>query len=154
VVAVIGVRRTMLGSSVLFALLGCAPLTFSEPSAIDFDTYRSVFVDVNPGEPDARLSEHLADELRESSGFERVTTDPNEAVDLLLTVELYVDVTITEDDDGTSVEYDGVGEFTARTPSGAVVDRGAEDDSSISYDETQEDVLDEIALHYLAPYRL
>jgi hypothetical protein len=136
------------------ALLGCAPLTFSQPGAIDFDRYRSVFVDVNPGELDPTPSEHLASELREISGFERVTTDPNESVDLLLTVEVYVDVTITENDDGTSVEYDGLGEFTARTPNGAVVDRGAEDDSSAGYEETQEDVLDEIALHYVAPYRL
>lgn len=130
---------------------GCAPLTFSEPGAIDFDRYRSVFVDVNPGDPDPTLAEHLAKELRDVSGFERVTTDPDEAVDLLLTVDVYVDITIDEDD---NVSYEGVGEFTARTPGGAIVDSGAEDDSSYSYEETEEDVLDEIALHYIAPYRL
>lgn len=140
--------------SMALGSFGCVPLTFSEPGAIDFERYRSVFVDVNPGELDPTPSEYLAQELREVSGFERVTTDPGEVVDLLLTVEVYVDIVVKEDEDGSSVEYDGIGEYTARTPGGSVVDSGAEDDSSISYEETQEDVLDEIALHYIAPYRL
>jgi hypothetical protein len=126
----------------LAAATGCAPLTFSEPAELDFTTYRSVRVAVNPSFTDpAYATEYLAEELRDGSGFERVTTAPGEPVDLVLSVQ----VAVSSDVDGDcEIEYEGEGQYVAATPLGVVVAHGSEDDASASATELVEDVLDEV----------
>lgn len=136
----------------LGALAGCAPLTFSEPEELDFSAYRSVRVAVIPSFTDpAYASEYLAHELRRDSGFERVTTEPSERVDLLLSVQVAV---ISEIDSDGEIQYRGEGNYVATSSLGAVVTHGSEDDQSASPGEVVEDVLDEVALHFIRPFRL
>jgi hypothetical protein len=146
-----GVKR-LVGLVVL--ALGCTPLTFSKEGEIDFDAYSTVYVSVDaPVLVDG--SEYLARELRESSGFERVTTDPGETVRLVLEVDVAVTQRSIANDDGTTdVKYDGDAHFRATTPDGTVVLEGDETDTSESEGEAAEDVLDEVALRFLAPYRI
>ncbi len=135
-------------------------MTFSKEEAIDFDRYRSVRVVVVAfaeaqlwGEAEA--AHYLAGELEETSGFARVTTDPNEATDVVLEVRLSLRTHVSVDDDGDeSVEYDGEASFTTFDGAGRRVDGGSVSDSSLTANETLRDTLDEVALHYLAPYRL
>ena len=132
---------------------GCLPLTFSHEGVIDFDVYSSVYV--RPiGGLSSTFHNYLVEELRRESGFERVTTDENEAVDLVLTVSVEVDRVWDDDDD--SYEYEVTASFVARTSAGAgvEVDSGRITDSSDFRDEAIEDALDEIALHYLRAYRI
>jgi hypothetical protein len=151
-VALMRTRRHALALAVFLSIPGCAPLTFSEPPRIDFERYRSVRVSVNPSFTDAAFAtNYFAKALRQGSGFSYVTTNPAERVDILLDVQ--VDVTTLVDNDG-QVSYEGNGSYRARTPTGALVDRGEEGDRSHSAEEVVEDVLDEVALHYLAPFRL
>jgi hypothetical protein len=151
-VALMSTFRHGLALAVLLWLPGCAPLTFSEPPRIDFERYRSVRVSVNPSFTDAAVATaYFAEALRQGSGFAYVTTNPAERVDLLLDVQ--VDVTTSFDNDG-QVSYEGNGSYRATTPTGTLVDRGKEGDQSRSAGEVVEDVLDEVALHYLAPFRL
>ena len=127
---------------------GCAPLTFSEPGAVDFERYPSVQVVVDApflGDPSA----YLAGALRESSGFYHVTSGA-EPTDLILTVQ----VSVTEDLLSDDLEYDAQATYRATTPRGSVVDEGAEDDTSSTPSEAAEDVLDEVSLRYIRPYRL
>jgi hypothetical protein len=136
----------------LGAVAGCAPLTFSEPARLDFSVYRSVRVAVVPSFTDsAYATDYLAHELRQDSGFERVTTDAAQRVDLALSVQ--VDVTSDVDVDG-EIQYRGQAEYIATSALGAVVSRGREEDHSASADEVVEDVLDEVALQFLRPFRL
>lgn len=142
----------------MFALLaassaGCAPLTFSEEAAIDFERYSSVTVAVatNVSSPDV-ASEYLAQELRELSGFESVTTAAGVTTALRLEVRITTSPVEVLDTDG---EYKGRAEYTARdTSTNTVVDSGSEEDTSDTAWEVEEDVLDEVALHFIAPFRL
>lgn len=134
-------------------LLGsCTPLTFSERAAVDYRRYRSALVEVNPsyGDP-GTATLYFADQLNGSSGFAEVTTDPTVRTDLVITVQIAV--TSTTDPDG-NIEYDATGDYVARASDGTIVDQGSEDDTSASPNEVVEDVLDQIALHYIAPFRL
>ena len=127
---------------------GCAPLTFSEPGAVDFERYPSVQVVVDApflGDPSA----YLAGALRASSGFYHVTSGV-EPTDLILTVQ----VSVTEDLLSDDLEYDAHASYRATTPRGSVVDEGTEDDTSSTPSEAAEDVLDEVSLRYIRPYRL
>lgn len=136
----------------LGAAMGCAPLTFSEPAELDFTTYRSVRVVVDPSFTDpAYATEYLAEELRNGSGFERVTTAAREPVDLVLSVQVAVSSDVDGDGD---IEYEGEAEYVAATPLGVVVAQGNEDDTSASAAEVVEDALDEVALHFIRPFRL
>jgi hypothetical protein len=129
---------------------GCAPLTFSEPGAVDFERYQSVQVVVDApflGDPSA----YLAGALRESSGFYHVTSGA-EPADLILTVQVSVTERIPSDDN--DLEYDAHATYRATTPAGSVVDEGTEDDTSSTPSEAAEDVLDEVSLRYIRPYRL
>jgi hypothetical protein len=144
------------GWALLAALLlptsGCAPMTFSHEAEIDFDAYPSVRVSV-VNEPE--LSEYLAGELRGTSGFSQVTTDPAEPVSLVLTVSVAVTENVTVSSDGEiDYDYDATGIFSAVTPGGEPVLEGTEDDNSESWAEAEEDVLDEVARRFLPPYRI
>lgn len=144
--------------SAVFALVaasssGCASLTFSEDAPIDFERYSSVSVAVatNVTGPDV-ASEYLAKGLRELSGFESVTTAAGAVTDLRLEVRITTSPVDDLDIDG---EANGRADYTARDAStNSVVDSGSEDDISDTAWEVQEDVLDEVALHFIAPFRL
>ena len=136
------------------ASAGCAPLTFSEPGAVDFARYETALI-VGDG------ADYLASELREISGFELVTTDPAREVDLVITVGVVVTEDTTCDcscDCEQSCDCDqsfhAVATYAATTPAGELVDRGSEEDTSGTWPEAQADALDEVALHYIRPYRL
>jgi hypothetical protein len=144
----------------LSSACGCAPLTFSEPGAIDFSRYRSVWI-TGDG------ADYLAAELATISGFESVTTEPSGHVDLVIDVSVVVEEERTCececdcDCDGDcsescacTSEFDATAAFVASTPAGQAVDIGTETDRSATELEAFEDVLDEVALHYIRAYRL
>lgn len=166
-------RALALASTVQCAALlalSCAPLTFSEPGAIDFERYRSVRVSVEaPDLGGGYAAQYLASRLAESSGFVEVTTNGAIDVDLLLMVDVRViappddspDVVITFGSDAVHVEgedgdpkYAATAAYIGQTPDGTVVDFGVEEDSSDTVLEAVQDVLDQVELHYIEPYRL
>lgn len=162
------------GLAALFGvwLGGCAPLTFSNSAAVDFEEYSSVYVSVSAPDVGAEYArEYLASRLRESSGFALVTTDPEAAVEL----GLHIDVRVTPPPDAPDViiaigggdetcvdisgesdsaDYDATAAYVATSADGAVIDFGVEEDSSYSTLEAVHDVLDQVDLHYMVPYRL
>ena len=134
--------------------LACAPLTFSDPGSIDFERYRSARVEGD-------WADYLADELTETSGFEWVTTDPEVDVDLVISVSIFVAPEVECECEGgcecnctCNTEYDATASYVATNPAGNLVDQGSENDTSWTAGEAAEDVLDQIALHYIRPYRL
>ena len=140
----------------LVPLWGCVPLTFSREAAIDFEAYPHVavqvslhgkqasYIDVNP-------TDYLASQLRAGSGFETVSEGTNAAADLTLDVH----VTVTFEG---SWQFLGAARFTAVNRSGTLIDESEIRDRTYfiweGSTEATEDVLDEVALHYLDPYRL
>jgi hypothetical protein len=149
----VSVKRAVL-MLVLWPAFACAPLTFSEPGALDFDRYRVARV-AGDG------ADYLARELAETSGFEAVTTDRSAQVDLVIDVAAYTEekTTCTCDCDcggdcACESDYAATASFVASTPAGVVVDRGSVNDASESELEAVQDVLDEVALHFIRPYRL
>lgn len=139
----------------LLSLAHCAPLTFSNEAAIDFDTYRSVRVEVSaPGDYAGYCETYLVDQLRSSSGFTSVTLDPSVPTDLVLRVDLAVSEDIDIDGEGNlDVDYTGAALYHATAPDGSLVDSGEKEDTSELELEVIEDLLDEIEYHYIAPYR-
>ena len=151
---------------------GCAPLTFSNSSAVDFEEYSSVYVAVDAPDVGGEYArEYLASRLRESSGFSLVTTDPEVEVDLAL----HIDVRVTAPPDAPDViiaissgeetsvdvsgesetaDYDATAAYVATSADGDVIDFGLEEDTSYSTLEAVHDVLDQVDLHYMKPYRL
>jgi hypothetical protein len=130
----------------------CAPLTFSEPPAVDFERYPSVRVEVVPSFTDPTYAtQYLADELARSSGFAYVTTSPAQLVELVLQVQVAVSSDL--DSDG-ELHYEAEAEYVASTPRGVLVAEGSEDDTSASPTEAVEDALDQVALRFIHPYRL
>jgi len=163
-----GQWQTLAGGCMVW-VASCAPLTFSNPGGLDFERYQSVYVSVDAPDLGGEYAEqYLASQLRENSGFARVTTDPAVPVDL--TLEIFVRVTappdtstliiafgdgdIHADSDDEDDDYDATAAYTATTEDGAVVDFGVQEDSSFSALEAVQDVLDEVDLRYLKPYRL
>ena len=133
---------------------GCAPLTFSNQGALNFELYRAVLVRDVDTEVGFDGAAYLAGELATYSGFSTVTTDPRARVDLVLTVDVRVRRTTTVDSDGfVDVSYESRATFRAIAADQREVDSGAVEDASESDVEAVQDVLDEIAHHYLAPYR-
>jgi hypothetical protein len=66
---------------------GCAPLTFSEEGAIDFERYSRVEVAVESNATtDGWATRYLVEELRASSGFAQVDAVPSPSADLFLDV--------------------------------------------------------------------
>lgn len=137
----------------LLLLTGCLPMTFAHEGVIDFERYRSVEVTVDGGTVDAE--EYFIAELRRESGFETVTPERRDPVDLLLVVSVVVVTEITTDAEGNEeIEHVATAAWEAVTPTGHLVDAGDVTDESGSAVEAVHDVLDEVALHYLRPYRL
>ncbi len=150
--------RGLFGLQLGFAALcvattSCYPLTLSNDGPIDFARYPAVYVAPVIGPDSGFARSYLVDELRESSGFSKVTTDAAQGAD----VELRVEIDINLDFDSSSDEdpdYEGKATFVLTTPDGEVVDRDAVQDSSSSEQEALEDTLDELVQHYLFPYRI
>jgi hypothetical protein len=142
-------QNILLVLSLALGAQACAPLTFSDAGEVDFEAHRSVYVDVRSGVDDPVSSDYLASELARSSGFEMVTTDPNSAA----SVDLFVDLALTSslEDDG-NIRYDGHASFELRSGE-AIVNHGHENNSGRSPNEAVEDVLDDVSLHFIAPYR-
>ena len=134
------------------AASGCAPLTFSEEGAIDFERYSRVAVAVESNATtDAWATQYLVDELREFSGFAEVAGGPSPSADLFLDVTVFVGTGVDDEGDPT---FPAVATFEARDVQGRLVDSGSESDDSASPVEAAQDVLDEVALRFIAPYRL
>lgn len=80
-----------------------------------------------------------------------MTIEPVQSVD----IEVSVEVTVTvQTKDNNDVEYKAQALYQAAAPDGVVVDLGNEDDTGGEPREVVEDVLDEVALHYIKPFRL
>ena len=139
------------------AATACTPLTFSNTAPIDFERYRSVYVEgAEGGGIDINLAglsprEYLIEGLREDSGFRRVERGPGD-VDVHLRVSLFIDLDrgFDREDD----EYTVTADFEIYTPDGTLVDRGSVYDEDEDLYEAVEDALDEVVHHYLPSYRL
>jgi hypothetical protein len=136
------------------AVSGCAPLTFSNPGAIDFERYRSVRVEPVVSPLGAYGTQYLVDELEAISGFETVESGRGTHADLVLEVVVRV-VERTEIDSAgyASVEYESRATFRARASTGEILDEGDFEDESGTAEEAVEDALDRVAHHFLRPYR-
>jgi hypothetical protein len=133
----------------------CAPLTYSETGAVDFETFRSVRVSVTTPIDSVGATYYMADELRDVSGFSLVTVDSTQAVDAVL--EVYVS-TLPEsemrEDGSLDSFYSSQATYRLTTPDDPDVDSGSTSDQSEYEWEAVEDALDQVALHYIRPYRL
>jgi hypothetical protein len=152
------------GLALLLALAGCAPLTFSNEPSVDFAAYPSVSVELGGPDGSRRQSEYLESELREHSGFQRVTSARADAStsSAHLLVELALDlmddgvfVLLSDDDQEPDISYSASVSYRLFARDGELLDSGVEDvedeDSSFS---AAESALDRVVLHYLRPYRL
>ncbi len=133
----------------------CAPLTISREAAIDFERYPDVVVVVASARSDEHTA-YLVDELAGTSGFELVTADDGRSTSARLEVTVVVTERVDVDSDGdVDTSYDGEARYRLiDAQTGELVDSGEVDDTSQSYFEAFEDVLDEIALHYFRPFRV
>ena len=139
--------------------MGCVPHTFSHEAAIDFDEYSSVGVEVSlvgaaSGYDAPSASSYLAGELSESSGFSSVTTEPSDQVDLILSVQIGLTEFIDYTDSGPEYSYPADAHFRTVDLAGHLIDDGTVSALSDYPSEAVEDALDEVALHYIEPYRL
>jgi hypothetical protein len=146
------VRPSAIGL-LLFAC-SCAPLTYSEEGATDFETYASVRVTVASTSTGSDAAGYLARELQQSSGFETVTLDPAAQVDAVLGVTLEVVFSPTVDDQGQSIDqYSATADY-ALTASSSRVDSGVATANASTDVDAAESALDGVVTHYVAPYRL
>jgi hypothetical protein len=147
----IPLRLLLIGALLLAG--SCAPLTYSEQGAVDFETYRSVRVSVTSTSFTGG-SEYLAHELEELSGFETVTLDPAVPVDAVLGVSLSVIFAPTVDAEGNSVDqYEATTDY-ALTAGTTRVDSGHTTGAASNANDAAESALDGVTMHYVAPYRL
>jgi len=138
----------------LLLACSCAPLTYSEEGAIDFETYASVRVTVTSTSTGSDSANYLASELAKSSGFETVTLDPAVQVDAVLGVTLDVVFAPTVDDQGQSIDqYSATADYTL-TASSSPVDSGEATATASTDIDAAESALDGVVTHYVAPYRL
>lgn len=145
--------------AMLVSLGGCVPMTFSRDPAVDFETYRHAAVQVSmhgsaAAYDDASATVYLVSELQAGSGFETVSLGASDAADLVLHVDVTLTQTVSADEDEIEYEYASQTEFTAVDRAGNLIDSGETFDSNEFATEAVQDALDEVALHYLAPYRL
>ena len=152
-------RFTQLGSLFLLTVIACQPVTISHEGRIDFERYRSVYVEPislsgNTVFPDLDTGTqlYLVDELRLISGFRTVNPVGTLRADAILTVMMQVDA--DEDFETGDVEYRAEVRFQLRSAGGRLI--ASETFVSRDFDllEAQQDALDEIALFFLKPYRI
>jgi hypothetical protein len=147
------VRRLLLAAGM--SALACTPLTYSDAGAVDFGKYRSVRVSVMSTRDPVLATVYLADELRTVSGFFRVTVDSSVEVDAALYVYVSATpVTTTNEDGSTDNEFSSEASYRLSSPKNSIVDSGTTTDQSESEEEAIQDALDQIAAHYIRPYRL
>lgn len=148
-----GSLKPLAFGALLFAC-SCAPLTYSEEGAVDFETYASVRVTVASTGTGSDAASYLASELAKSSGFATVTLDPAATVDAVLAVTLNVVFSSTVDDQGNSVDhYDATANYTLTAGTSRVDSGQATATESIDII-AAESALDGVVTHYVAPYRL
>ena len=134
--------RAWLGALACGFAAGCAPLTFSNDSSIDFAAYPRLWFDVGGLDGSERHDIYLQDELTEHSGFQHVTRDGSESVDALLWVELTLEstgVTIFHSDDHLDYEsarYFATVRYRLYDAEGVALDSGLEttDDEDFAED--------------------
>ncbi|HVR21129.1 MAG TPA: hypothetical protein VMS65_15560 [Polyangiaceae bacterium] len=147
------VRRLLLASAM--SACACAPLTYSEDGAVDFGKYSSVRVSVASSLDPVGATSYLADELRAVSGFVHVTVDATKPVDAVLEVWVSTLPETQMNDDGTlDSYYSSEANYRLSSPDDPGIDTGNTTDQSEYEWEAIEDVLDQVALHYIRPYRL
>jgi hypothetical protein len=147
------VRRLLLAAAM--STCACAPLTYSEPGAVDFGRCRSVRVSVASSVDPVGATYYLADELRAVSGFAYVTVDAAQPVDAVLTVSVStLPEAETRADGSLDGYYSSEANYRLFSSHGPSLDAGHTSDSSESEWEAIEDALDQVALHYIRPYRL
>lgn len=139
-----------LGVSVLVAVIlaACAPVTLENKGAIDFERYRTVWVAPLGGDGSPNDRDYLVDELRDASGFARVTTDPDE------TVAADLVVTLDEDRGVSAGDYTVYVRWELSEPDGTLIDSGRSDVTEQDAFEAVDEALDEVVVHYLQPYRI
>ncbi|HEX6764530.1 MAG TPA: hypothetical protein VF103_03610 [Polyangiaceae bacterium] len=148
-------RALPLWLAVGVAASACAPLTYSDAGAVDYETYRSVRVSVTSALDSVRATDYFAGELRRESGFERVTSDPAASVDAELDVTVSaIEEMISNDDGSTDTKYSSEANYRLFSPADSNVDSGTETDESDFEEEAIEDALDQVAAHFIRPYRL
>ncbi len=144
------------------AATSCAPLTFSDDGILDYEEYSSVRIQVEIQDAwNIHQDEHdyivytayLIGEMRRVSGFETVIAQGNGPTDVFLSVNVTVTAEASADDDGDN-DYTAEATFVAYGATGEEIDRDEVNDTSDTYNEAIEDVLDEIAAHYIRPYRI
>lgn len=146
--------RLLMTTAALGTLLaGCVPVTLDNEPAIDFERYRSVYVEPLQGEGSSDDRRFLVQKLREDSGFSLVTSDPNVDVDTILFVRVdLVDVDTDQDGDLT---YDVNAIFRLEDAlNGTLIDKGEVRDDASYEDEAFREALDDVVLHYLRAYRI
>ena len=134
----------------LLVLLMCAcnPLTFHKESVIDFTKYQRVYVILDDSDS---LNRYLEEELQQRSGFREVV-DAEQDADVILEVTLREVETTESDTDDTFVSVNA--SFTLFSSEGELIDEGEFSASSLGYDESREDVIDEVVNHYLGSYAI
>jgi hypothetical protein len=158
------------GGLLLVALCaGCAPMTFSKDASIDFLAYPSVSFQLGGPDGSERQSAYLQSELREHSGFRRVTQGSVAAFEpasAQLTVELSVRssggddpllaiLTDDDDDDDEETSYSASVGYRLNATDGHVIDSGAESaENETTFNSAAESALDQLVFHYLRAYRL
>ena len=150
---------SVLSLAAFVSLWGCVPMTFSREPALDFDTYRHAAVVVSmhgiaASYDDTSATVYLVSELQAGSGFETVSPGVSDAADLTLHVDVTLTQTVSADGDQIEYEFASDTRFTAVDRAGNLVDSGETFDSNEFATEAVQDALDEVALHYLKPYRL
>jgi hypothetical protein len=143
---------------------GCAPLTFSNDSSVDFQAYQSVRVELGGPDGSRRERDYLREQMRVHSGFRRVTLDAAEFVDARLLVELSADSeyetedllfdVLFEEQEEEPPTYSAYVSYRLEAADGSLIEVGATFAESTDYLDATESVLDLVVLHYLRPYRL
>ena len=143
---------------------GCAPLTFSNEASVDYQTYRSVRLELGGPDGSRRDYDYLREQMRVHSGFLRVALDPAEPVDARLRVQLsadsdhatedVLDILFAEDEPEEPPSYSAYVSYRLEAADGRLLDVGATSAEASDYFEATESVLDLVVLHYLRPYRL
>jgi len=148
-----GIPLRLLARGALLLAGSCAPLTYSDQGAVDFETYASVRVSVTSTSFTGG-GEYLATELETSSGFETVTLDPAIPVDAVLGVTLNVVFAPMVDGEGSSIDqYEATTNY-ALTAGSTQVDSGNTTGAGSTATDAAELALDGVVTHYVAPYRL
>ena len=119
------IHRRRLLLALAASACACAPLTYSNDGAVDFDEYRAVRVSVTSPVDSVRATGYFAAELRRASGFDRVTADPAADVDAVLAVTVSTVFETSEDEDGNiDSHYASEANYRLSSPSEPNVDSG------------------------------